>query len=561
MITLRGIAKTFNPGRSNAFTAVRRIDLTIEQHTVSVLRGPSGSGKSTLLSIIGCMTRPTQGRLVIDGQNATSLPEPFLACIRRQTFGFVFQNYNLIQGLSVLDNTLLPAYPAGEPYGTLRPRAMAILEQLHIEDKYKQRVEHLSGGEQQRAAIARALINDPIVLIADEPTAHLDTALAADFLDMLADLKSQGRTVVLASHDPLVCTHALVDTVLDMRDGQLVTGGAESLMLSPAIIALALCGGLIAGYAVYAAGVGWQIIQHWDLNRSDSRQLAMERRTYLVSTIFSYLLFIECFSLLFFIYTADHMHPLFVGAMCAAGTLNVNAFGYPTLWIKLINVLLCGGWLMVNWTDQQVPGYPLIRFKYKLLLPMAILLVLENLLQLAYFKGLQADIITSCCGTLFSEDAASIAGEIASLHPAIGMTLFFVSFAVMVRCSIYYLLTGRQAILFAYAGIWFFAISLMAILSFISVYFYQMPTHHCPFDILQKEYHFVGYPLYITLVSGGIFSLGAGLLNRFKTNAAMADSVNSMQNRAAKLALISYTLFTAISVYPILFSHFKLIGY
>ena len=188
MIELKQVSKVYNDGKAGEFTALKAVDLSIQTNTVTAFVGPSGSGKTTLLSVIGCMARPTRGRITVAGQETTSLPEKFLAGIRRATFGFVFQDHCLIKGISVLENTMLPAYPRGEKYKILRERAMTLLTRLKIDTKAGRQIEELSGGERQRAAIARALINEPAVVIADEPTAHLDTALTGEFLDIAAEL-------------------------------------------------------------------------------------------------------------------------------------------------------------------------------------------------------------------------------------------------------------------------------------------------------------------------------------------------------------------------------------
>lgn len=236
MIELKQITKTYNAGRANEFTAIADIDLSIETGQVVAIIGPSGSGKTTLLSVVGCMARPSAGRIFVDGQETTSLPEKFLAQIRRSTFGFVFQDHNLIKGISVIENTMLPAYPCGEKYKTLRERAMALLARLKIESKASRRIGELSGGERQRAAIARALINDPTIVIADEPTAHLDTVLSAEFLDIAAGLAADGKTLLLASHDPLVFEAGIVDRVIEMCDGQIIDqrGGKRGALAEPA---------------------------------------------------------------------------------------------------------------------------------------------------------------------------------------------------------------------------------------------------------------------------------------------------------------------------------------
>lgn len=222
MIQLSGITKTFNVGKPNEFQALKGIDLEVALNEVSVLIGPNGSGKTTLLSILGCMSRPTSGRIWLKGRELTSLPERFAVEIRRETFGFIFQNYNLIKGITVLENTMLPAYPTGIKYREIRDRALSLLESLGMGSKTQERVEHLSGGEQQRAAIARALVNGPSIIIADEPTAHLDSELAQRLLDIFAGFKDEGKTILIACHDPLVFESPVVDRVISMRDGRIV---------------------------------------------------------------------------------------------------------------------------------------------------------------------------------------------------------------------------------------------------------------------------------------------------------------------------------------------------
>lgn len=222
MIEVSEVRKAFNQGRHNEYWALNGISLSIEAKKVTALCGPSGSGKTTLLTIIGCLARPTSGRVRLKGRDISGLPERFLTGIRRTTFGFVFQQFNLIKGLSALDNVMLPAYPLGGDWRALRSRAESLLASLGLGHRIDARVEWLSGGEQQRVAIARALVNDPEVLIADEPTANLDTALSKEFLSILERVAGEGRTVLLTSHDPLVVESAVVDRVINMRDGQIV---------------------------------------------------------------------------------------------------------------------------------------------------------------------------------------------------------------------------------------------------------------------------------------------------------------------------------------------------
>lgn len=236
MIELVQVSKIFNAGKSNQFTALREVSLRIEPERVTVLKGPSGSGKTTLLTLIGCMARPTSGRIILAGSytgdltgaadnggvEIASLPERFLTGIRRETFGFIFQQFNLVKGISVLENVMLPAYPTGDGHREILHRALELLDMFDISRHASSRVDWLSGGEIQRVAIARALINNPSVIVADEPTAHLDTALSREFMEIISKFKSRGKTVLIASHDPIVYDSPLVDAVVEMRDGRII---------------------------------------------------------------------------------------------------------------------------------------------------------------------------------------------------------------------------------------------------------------------------------------------------------------------------------------------------
>jgi putative ABC transport system ATP-binding protein len=241
VIELLHVSKTYNAGKLNQFSAVQDVSLTIGKGEVTVLQGPSGSGKTTLLTLIGCMARPTSGRILLHNMKSassaqagetgtveiTSLPERFLTGIRRSTFGFIFQHFNLVRGITVLENVMLPAYPTGEPHGGVRKRALKLLEMFDISRHAPSRVDLLSGGEIQRVAIARALINDPSVIIADEPTAHLDTKLSREFMGIIGAFKGEGKTILIASHDPLVYDADLADSVVLMRDGRIIGGSGQ----------------------------------------------------------------------------------------------------------------------------------------------------------------------------------------------------------------------------------------------------------------------------------------------------------------------------------------------
>jgi putative ABC transport system ATP-binding protein len=239
-IELVNVCKRFNAGDPNEFTAVDNVTLTIAGERITVLKGPSGSGKTTLLALIGAMSRPTSGRIRLkgmpfpflpsdapeEGLELSSLPERFLTRVRRSTFGFIFQQFNLIPGISALENVMLPAFPTGAPHAAVRERAHELLGAFGISRQAAIPVGRLSGGELQRVAIARALINNPPVIIADEPTAHLDSRLSRDFLELIGGLAARGATLLMASHDPIVFDSPLVSRVVEMRDGRIDAGEA-----------------------------------------------------------------------------------------------------------------------------------------------------------------------------------------------------------------------------------------------------------------------------------------------------------------------------------------------
>ena len=220
MLELANIRKAFNQGQHNEYWALKGIDLEIPPARVNVLKGPSGSGKTTLLTILGCLARPSEGRVRLNGEDISGLPERFLTEIRRRTFGFIFQQFNLIRGLSAIENIILPGYPSGTPRAQLLARAEALLADLQLAHRRDAKVEWLSGGEQQRVAIARALVSGSRIILADEPTGNLDSENGRNIVEILKRLSyEEGCCVVIVTHDPAVAAEA--DITVKMQDGRL----------------------------------------------------------------------------------------------------------------------------------------------------------------------------------------------------------------------------------------------------------------------------------------------------------------------------------------------------
>ena len=198
-------------------TAIQHFNLQIKEGELVVLKGASGSGKSTILSLISALLKPTSGDVVVDGQSISKMPEHFAADFRRKHIGFIFQRYNLIANMSVWNNLLLPLIPDNLLHAEIEKRIQTQLEYYHL-TKYKDSdVTQLSGGEQQRVAIARANVNNPKIILADEPTSNLDTTLAHSFVNQIQKMKEAGKTIVVATHDPLFFELDFVDSIYEIQ--------------------------------------------------------------------------------------------------------------------------------------------------------------------------------------------------------------------------------------------------------------------------------------------------------------------------------------------------------
>jgi putative ABC transport system ATP-binding protein len=216
MIHLRGVSKTVISG-SSPLTILHPLDLDVPAGTFLAVTGPSGSGKSTLLGLIAGLDAPSGGRVVIAGTDITSLDEDRLARLRGQKIGFVFQFFHLVPSLTALENVMVPMEIAGR--SDARARALDLVAEVGLTDRGHHYPSQLSGGEQQRIALARALANDPPLLLADEPTGNLDTANGRHIMELLQDVRRRrGTTLVLATHDAGLAS--LADTRLALRDGK-----------------------------------------------------------------------------------------------------------------------------------------------------------------------------------------------------------------------------------------------------------------------------------------------------------------------------------------------------
>lgn len=216
MIKIADVTMTYNAGRPDEISPVRNFSLEIASGETVIINGPSGSGKSTLLNIIAGLTRPTNGAAFVEGKTVSKIPEHFAAKFRRENIGMIFQRFHLLHGMTAAENIALPLIPSGMSTSEINSRVSELLRMMDMEDRAHTPAEKLSGGEMQRAAIARALVNGPKIILADEPTANLDAALTESFIKLFRSLKADGRTIVIATHDPALTGAGIADRVIEM---------------------------------------------------------------------------------------------------------------------------------------------------------------------------------------------------------------------------------------------------------------------------------------------------------------------------------------------------------
>ncbi len=222
MIKFKNVTKIFNFKMPNETVALKDINFKIEDSEIVLLKGPSGSGKSTILSLIAALSKPTFGEVIVDNKRVSKLPDNFAALFRREHIGFIFQKFNLISDLSVYENVITPLVVSDLTKEEIDKKATKVMEKFNIIHKKDQKVKNLSGGEQQRCAIARALVNDPDIVLADEPTANLDEQLSLNFLKFVEEIKNEKKTLIISTHDPLFFENPIFSKVIEINKGRLI---------------------------------------------------------------------------------------------------------------------------------------------------------------------------------------------------------------------------------------------------------------------------------------------------------------------------------------------------
>lgn len=219
MLEIKNVVKRYVTGEIN-FTALKGISLKIEKGEFTSIMGPSGSGKSTMMNILGCLDRIDSGTYILNGKNVSNLTDKELAHIRNKEIGFVFQAFNLLPRMTILENVELPMAYAGVPKKERRERALSALDKVGLSDRIKHRPNEISGGQKQRVAIARAIVNNPAVIMADEPTGNLDTKSSVEIMKIFQDLNNEGATVIMVTHEPDIAQYT--KRIVKFRDGEII---------------------------------------------------------------------------------------------------------------------------------------------------------------------------------------------------------------------------------------------------------------------------------------------------------------------------------------------------
>ncbi|WP_331774269.1 ABC transporter ATP-binding protein [Sulfurospirillum sp. 1612] len=221
MIEFKNVSKVFEVGNKNRVTALHDVNFSINKGEIVLLEGPSGSGKSTILSLLAALSKPSSGEIIVAQKRISKLSDDFTAIFRRENIGFIFQKFNLIPTLSAKENAMVPLIPSNPDVKQLEAHIHTLFEKFSILPKLNIMAKNLSGGEQQRVAISRALINNPSIIIADEPTANLDKSLSLEFIEIVKKLKDGHNTIIIASHDPLFFDLDFIDRRIYIKNGEI----------------------------------------------------------------------------------------------------------------------------------------------------------------------------------------------------------------------------------------------------------------------------------------------------------------------------------------------------
>ncbi|WP_457747027.1 hypothetical protein [Sulfurimonas sp.] len=308
------------------------------------------------------------------------------------------------------------------------------------------------------------------------------------------------------------------------------------MILTPEILTIYLLNFLFLLFSLVAFYYSIKIVKYYDRDATSTLQYNLEKQSYLVATIVKFIFYIKIPLFVFFIFTLDKISVILPGAMCAAGVVNATDYGVYLIFLKLLNLYLFAYWLVLNSEDMHSPKQPYIKLKFKIFIGAFLLLVLEIFLETLMFGSIDVKSLVDCCGAIFSTTNATYLSQMIGASPKILLTLFYTNFLLLV---FFYITKNRH--IYSILNLFFIIISLVTLISFFGTYIYELPTHHCPFCLLQKEYHYIGYVLYIFLFVGTFNGLVIGIIEFSKNE----------EKKKYKISMLFNTLYLlGVSYYP-----------
>jgi len=285
------------------------------------------------------------------------------------------------------------------------------------------------------------------------------------------------------------------------------------MILAPEVLSILILDIIFLFFGLIAFVLSIRIFFKWDINATTKTQYSLEKQSFLSATIIKYIFIIKLPLFLFFIFTLDKISSVLTGAMCAAGVVDATEYGTYLFMIKVLNIYLFGFWLLVHYLDIKNENLQFTKMKFGFFIFAFFIFITEIILELVMFTSIDVDKMVSCCGSLYSNSATSYISSIFLIETPILLSLFYGNFALIV---LFYFL--KRKYLFTLANLFFIIISIIAIISFFGTYIYELPTHHCPFCFLQKDYYYVGYVIYTTLFIGTFNGLATGFIDRYKVS-------------------------------------------
>jgi len=311
------------------------------------------------------------------------------------------------------------------------------------------------------------------------------------------------------------------------------------MFLNPQILSITILDIIFLLFGVIVFFISIKIYLKWDFNSSTSLQYTLEKQSFLSAVIIKYIFYLKLPLFLFFIFTLDSLSNIIVGAMCAAGVIDATSYGMSLFILKIANIYLFGIWLLIHSIDIKYPNLEFTKLKFGYFILIFGLFILEIILELMLFNSIDVSKMVSCCGTLYSSSATSVISSIFSINSHIFVYAFY--FIYLLNIILYKI---KNAYAFAFSNILFLIISIVSLIIFFSPYIYELPTHHCPFCILQKDYYFIGYILYIALFIGTFYGIAT----------AVSSYLDKQNKSYFKISIIFISIYTIIiSLYPIMY--------